>query len=120
MPTIITGYVPGGVKAVVKIFIVGVGVQVLAPELVGVQETGEKDAELFGGNPETLKVTGVGVPAVRVVVIVFETELPWTTLLSPGFESEKSNAPCGGGGVEHEKFDDGVPELGLYAHPPEQ
>lgn len=95
----------------VKIFITGVqgGVQEA--------EAGEKDAELSGGNPETLKVTGVGVPAVRVVVIVFETELPWTTLLSPGFESEKSNAPGEDEGVEHVKFDDGTLGLGEYPQP---
>ncbi|MFA6273204.1 MAG: hypothetical protein WC673_01800 [Candidatus Paceibacterota bacterium] len=70
IPTTVIGYTPAGVEGSVEIVIVGAQ--------GGVQEAGEKDAELFGGNPETLKETGVGVPdvGVGVVVIVFETELP--------------------------------------------
>src|SRR5207249_763536 len=65
-------------------------VRVRVVEHVGVQEGAEKEALAPVGSPEAEKVTGCEVPETRVAVIVFVTDEPRVTDLSPPFDSEKS------------------------------
>src|SRR5437867_6765269 len=65
-------------------------VRVRVVEHVGVQEGAEKEALAPAGSPEAEKVTGCEVPETRVAVMVFVTDKPRVTDLSPPFDSEKS------------------------------
>ena len=60
-------------------------------EQVGVQEVAEKEAVTPLGRPAAEKETDCEVPETRVAVMVFVTEEPRVTDLSPPFAREKSN-----------------------------
>ena len=60
-------------------------------EQVGVQEMAEKEALAPLGRPAAEKETDCEVPETRVAVMVFVTEEPRVTDLSPPFAREKSN-----------------------------
>src|SRR5206468_3874512 len=66
-------------------------VRVRVVEHVGVQEVLEKEALAPAGSPEAEKVTACELPETRVAVMVFVTDEPCVTDLSPPFASEKSN-----------------------------
>jgi len=60
-------------------------------EQLGVQEMAEKEALAPLGRPAAEKETDCEVPETRVAVMVFVTEEPRVTDLSPPFAREKSN-----------------------------
>src|SRR5438034_11810350 len=66
-------------------------VRVRVVEHVGVQEGAEKEALAPAGSPEAEKATDRELPETRVAVMVFVTDEPCVTDLSPPFDSEKSN-----------------------------
>src|SRR2546430_17445631 len=72
--------------------LVAVGGRVRVVEQVGVQEVAEKEGEGPLGGLEAEKETDCEVPETRVAVMVFVTEEPRVTDLSPPFAREKSNA----------------------------
>ena len=55
------------------------------------QDPGEKEAVAPDGRPEAEKETKVAVPETRVAVTVSDADCPWTAVLPPVLESEKSN-----------------------------
>jgi hypothetical protein len=81
--------VPVGVDAEV--------VSVTVDEQVGLHEAGENAAVAPVGRPDAEKETACAVPETSVAVIVLVADCPWTTVLFPPLESEKSKV--GGGGV---------------------
>src|SRR5206468_832885 len=82
LPVTVMGKGPVGVLAEV--------VRVRVVEHVGVHEGAEKEALAPVGSPDAEKVTGCEVPETRVAVMVFVTDEPCVTDLSPPFDSEKS------------------------------
>src|SRR5439155_520583 len=83
LPVTVMGKGPVGVLVEV--------VRVRVVEHVGVQEGAEKEALAPAGSPEAEKATDRELPETRVAVMVFVTDEPWVTDLSPPFDSEKSN-----------------------------
>lgn len=75
LPVTVIVKVPVGVDALVAI------VRVL--EQVGEQDVGAKVGVAPLGRPEALKLTAWVLPEVRVVVMVFEPEAPWVTVILP-------------------------------------
>src|SRR5205823_1959258 len=59
-------------------------------EHVGVHDVLEKEAVVPAGSPVAEKVTACEVPETRVAMMVFVTDEPCVTDLSPPFASEKS------------------------------
>jgi len=57
----------------------------------GRQGPGEKEAVAPDGRPEAEKETKVAVPETREAVTVSDADCPWTAVLPPALESEKSN-----------------------------
>src|SRR5436189_4806142 len=80
LPVTVMGKGPVGVLAEV--------VRVRVVEHVGVQEVLEKKALAPVGSPEAEKVTGCEVPETRVAVMVFVTDEPWVTDLSPPYDRD--------------------------------
>src|SRR5207237_1302675 len=80
-----TGRVRGPVGVLVEV------VRVRVVEHVGVQEGLEKEALAPAGSPEAEKATDRELTEIRVAVMVFVTDEPCVTDLSPPFDSEKSN-----------------------------
>jgi hypothetical protein len=73
-------------------------VRVKVDEHVGLHDPGENAAVAPVGRPEAANDTDWEVPETRVAVIVLDTDCPWTTVLFPPLESEKSKVGGGGGG----------------------
>ena len=65
-------------------------VRVNVDEHVGLHDPGEKEAVAPVGKPDAEKETDCAVPETRVAVIVLDADCPWTTVLLPPLESEKS------------------------------
>jgi len=72
-------------------------VSVTVDEHVGLHDAGEKAAVAPAGSPEAEKDTDCAVPETRVAVIVLDVDCPWTTVLFPPLETEKSKDGGGGG-----------------------
>src|SRR6267378_1546546 len=77
------GYDPVGVDAEVD------SVRVEVQPGFGVHEETENEGVIPAGRPKTAKETGRTVPAVGVTVIVFDTDCPSVTILSPPVDSAK-------------------------------
>ena len=83
---------------------VGVDAEVVTVNVdghVGLHDASEKAAVAPVGRPEAENDTAWEVPETIVPVIVLGTDCPWTTVLLPPLESEKSKV--GGGGGEEVK-----------------
>jgi hypothetical protein len=83
IPVTVIGYTLARVEAVV--------LMVRTVEHVGEHEPTENDAVAPSGIPETENVTACVTPEASLLLIVFRTELPLTTDLSPPLERVKSN-----------------------------
>ena len=85
-----TLYDPVGVE--LKVVMVNVLEKVGEPAHVGLPvQPPVKEGEAPAGSPLTESVTGWDVPLTILTVIVLKPEPPWTRLISPEFDREKSN-----------------------------